>query len=97
MLSAEGRIHGLAMLAATKVSVQSDSPTSLSSGTWKTSFLKEDVLGRISAVLKNWNTGTSSLLLSHSVVFDSLDPMDCNTPGFPVLHLLLEFAQTYVH
>ena len=23
--------------------------------------------------------------------------MDCNTPGFPVLHYLLEFAQTYVH
>ena len=25
------------------------------------------------------------------------DPMDCSTPGFPVLHFLLEFAQTYVH
>ena len=25
------------------------------------------------------------------------DPMDCNTPGFPVLHYLLEFAQTLVH
>ena len=25
------------------------------------------------------------------------DPMDCSTPGFPVLHCLLEFAQTYVH
>ena len=24
-------------------------------------------------------------------------PMDCNTPGFPVLHHLLEFAQTHVH
>ena len=23
--------------------------------------------------------------------------MDCSTPGFPVLHYLLEFAQTYVH
>ena len=23
--------------------------------------------------------------------------MDCNTPGFPVLHYLLEFAQTLVH
>ena len=23
--------------------------------------------------------------------------MDCNIPGFPVLHCLLEFAQTYVH
>ena len=25
------------------------------------------------------------------------DPMDCSTLGFPVLHYLLEFAQTHVH
>ena len=25
------------------------------------------------------------------------DPMDCSTTGFPALHYLLEFAQTYVH
>ena len=25
------------------------------------------------------------------------DPIDCSTPGFPVLHYLLEFAQTHVH
>ena len=25
------------------------------------------------------------------------DPMDCNTPGFPVLHYPPEFAQTHVH
>ena len=25
------------------------------------------------------------------------DPMDCSTPGFPVLHHLLEFAQIRVH
>ena len=25
------------------------------------------------------------------------DPMDCSTPGFPVLHQLPEFAQTHVH
>ena len=25
------------------------------------------------------------------------DPMDCSTPGFPVLHHLLEAATTYVH
>ena len=28
--------------------------------------------------------------LSH--VFDWFDPRDCSTPGFPVLHYLLEFA-----
>ena len=25
------------------------------------------------------------------------DPMDCSTPGFPVHHELLEFAQIHVH
>ena len=25
------------------------------------------------------------------------DPMDCSTPGFPVLHSLQEFAQVHVH
>ena len=25
------------------------------------------------------------------------DPMDCSTPGLPVLHYLPEFAQTHVH
>ena len=25
------------------------------------------------------------------------DPLNCSTPGFPVLHHLLEFAQTHVH
>ena len=25
------------------------------------------------------------------------NPMDCSTPGFPVLHCFPEFAQTYVH
>ena len=25
------------------------------------------------------------------------DPMNCSTPGFPVLYYLLEFAQTHVH
>ena len=25
------------------------------------------------------------------------DPMDCSTPGFPVLHHLLELAQAHVH
>ena len=25
------------------------------------------------------------------------NPMDCNVPGCPVLHYLLEFAQNYIH
>ena len=31
----------------------------------------------------------SCLMLCH--------PMNCSTPGFPVLHCLPEFAQTHVH
>ena len=27
----------------------------------------------------------------------TFDPMDCNTPGFPVLHHLLDLTQTHVH
>ena len=34
---------------------------------------------------------------SVAVISDSLGPMDCRTPCFPVLHYLLEFAQTHVH
>ena len=34
---------------------------------------------------------------SCSVVSNSCSPMDCNTPGLPVHHHLLEFAQTHVH
>ena len=42
-----------------------------------------------------WNG--MELLFSHIAVPDSLDPMDCSTPGFPVLHHLPEFIQTHVH
>ena len=30
-------------------------------------------------------------------LFDSLQPMNCSTPGLPVHHQLPEFTQTYVH
>ena len=45
----------------------------------------------------NWATREAQsvlLLFSHSVVSDSCDPMDCSTPGFPVLLCLLGIAQT---
>ena len=45
-----------------------------------------------------WLDGiTDSVQLSRSVVSRSCDPMNCSTPGFPVLHYLLETAQTPVH
>ena len=34
---------------------------------------------------------------SLSCALNLCDPMDCSTPGFPVLHYLPEFAQTHVH
>ena len=42
----------------------------------------------------------SALLFGHSCcsgMSNSLPPMDCSTPGFPVLHYLQEFTQTHVH
>ena len=37
------------------------------------------------------------LLFSHQVMSGSLQPLDCSTPGFPILHYLLELAQIHVH
>ena len=44
----------------------------------------------------------STLLNRHFCSFDQLcptlcNPVDCSTPGFPVLHYLMEIAQTHVH
>ena len=39
---------------------------------------------------------SSQLLFSHSIVSNSLQPHDCSTPGFPVLHHPPELAQTPV-
>ena len=38
----------------------------------------------------------SVLLCSFSMVSSSLWPHDCSTPGFPVLHHLLELSQTHI-
>ena len=46
----------------------------------------------------NWTCLFScSVQFSHSVMSDSLQPMDCSMPGLPVHHQLLELAQTHVH
>ena len=45
-------------------------------------------------VIRNQFLWLSLLLFSGSVMSDSLQPMDCSMPGFPVLHCLLEFAQS---
>ena len=55
----------------------------------------------------SWTTGVGGVLpkaeaeitgqFSHSIVPDTLQPMDCSTPGLPVYHQLPEFIQTHVH
>ena len=42
---------------------------------------------------------SQKFLFSHSVMSNPTlcNPMYCSTPGFPVLHYLLEFPQTRVH
>ena len=37
-----------------------------------------------------------SVQFSHSVMSDSLDPVDCSAPGSPVHHQLLEPTQTHI-
>ena len=59
-------------------------------------FMKTSTFPTI--LLSSWNlsfhrqTFVVVLSLSHA-----WDPMNCSMPGFPVLHYLLEFAQTQVH
>ena len=43
------------------------------------------------------DTKSWSLVKFTSRCFILCDPMNCSTPGFPVLHYLLEFAQIHVH
>ena len=43
-----------------------------------------------------FDTGGKNIVQSLNSV-SLCDPMDCSKPGFPVLHHLLEFAQTQVH
>ena len=38
-----------------------------------------------------------SVQFSHSVVSNSLQPIDYSTPGFPVHHQIPELAQTHGH
>ena len=55
--------------------------------------------------IKVLRTEERSCLIAFKCQFSSVaqlcptlcDPMDCSTPGFPVLHQLLELAQTHVH
>ena len=47
--------------------------------------------------LKSYSGIVGSVQFIHSVVSDSLQPMDCSPPGFPAHHQLPELTQTHVH
>ena len=49
---------------------------------------------KCSSVFVLWVGWFSSVTQSCPTLWD---PMDCNTPGFPVLHQLVELAQTHIH
>ena len=44
-----------------------------------------------------YRTGKSGCCSVAELCSTLCDSMDCSTPGFPVLHHLLEFAHTHVH
>ena len=46
-------------------------------------------------VLRNWEMNCCCSVAPSCLT--PCDPMDCSTPGFPVLHRLPELAQTHVH
>ena len=76
---------------------------------WSTLFFSSTELFWCSSMIFLVSTVHSFLLLIFhfwvSVQFSSVpqscptprDPMNCNTPGLPVHHQVLEFAQTHVH
>ena len=67
-------------------------------------MLATSPLGPLPFLYPAWTSGSSQFMYCWSlIVVQSLshfwlcDPMNCSTPGFPVLHYLLELAQTRVH
>ena len=53
--------------------------------------------GRILSMRTALNNTYFSCCLIAKLCPTFIDPADCSTPGFSVLHSLLEFAQTHVH
>ena len=45
-------------------------------------------------VVQEWGLGRQVAVFVQPTL---ADPMDGNTPSFPILHCLLEFAQTHVY
>ena len=76
---------------------------------WSVDHIHEDLVGvsllKIMIALNSYHYYNKLHKLMDSVQFTSVtlscptlcDPMDYSAPGFPVLHHLLELAQTHVH
>ena len=54
---------------------------------------------RVHGVAKSWTQPSmyTQTVLAVQLRLTLCDPMDCSTPGFPLLHCLPKFAQTRVH
>ena len=46
---------------------------------------------------ENWPSTFSGTCSVAKSCLALCNPTDCSTPGFPILHHLLEFTQTHVH
>ena len=69
-------------------------------GTWRVSRHSppETAAMNTDTHISSWTGGLRLCRCSGAQSCPTLcDPMDCNTPGFPVLHHLPEFAQTHLH
>ena len=72
---------------------------------WKKRKAASDAPNRSAIFIYYWGYALAKPLLPHCYCYYSVakscltlfDPMNCNTPGFPVLHYLSEFAQTHGH
>ena len=62
----------------------------------KEQSLEEMVLRKLDIYVQK-NGVRPLLLFSRSVVLTLRDPEHCSTPGFLVIHYLLELAQIHVH
>ena len=85
--------------------IQRQRPLTLVEGIWK------NVMNDLIWVLKDWEITVGTLQVERGtgwierIYYCSVthlcltlcDPVDCSTPGFPILHCLLEFAQTHAH
>ena len=73
---------------------------------WVTELNRTESLQYFSVLAKSWESKTTENIYQlWEFVVNSVSPswltlchpLGCGVPGFPVLHYLLEFAQTHVH